>query len=312
MLFVIYGVYKTFILKNAKTLTKKILGDDINDLNFKKIDFLTVSKDDLINEITLLPFGYDKKVVLVENSEDLFKEKDLSELVEILNLNNEYVDLILTTDSTKINTSCFELVENKKIIELKELTDAEWDKYIIQYIQKRGANIDNDAVLELKSRTNKDIDMLNNEMNKVLNYSDKLTLEDIKLLVNEPLNENSFEMLTFLIENKKEKALKLFKDLQIKNIDALLLISTLSTQIKFLNTVYYLNKIEKKSKDEIAKNLKVSSGRIYYTLKNLKNINQQIIDKAFDDLYNLDKDIKLGFVDKNIGFELFILNFGGK
>ena len=56
-----------------------------------------------------------------------------------------------------------------------------------------------------------------------------------------------------------------------------------------------------------------ANGALVYNIKFLdKNINQQIIDKAFDDLYKLDKDIKLGFVDKNIGFELFILNFGGK
>ena len=149
-------------------------------------------------------------------------------------------------------------------------------------------------------------------MDKISNYSEHLTLEDIQLLVNEPLNENSLELLNYLVENKKELALKTYKDLIIKNNDPVYLISMLSSQLKFLNLVYYLNKNEHMNKDEIASTLKVSSGRIYYSLKSLKNINQKIIDDAFNNLYKLDRDIKLGKIDKFIGFELFIINFGGK
>ena len=128
---------------------------------------------------------------------------------------------------------------------------------------------------------------------------------------NEPLNENSLELLNYLVEKKKELALKTYKDLIIKNNDPVYLISMLSSQLRFLNLVYYLNKIEKKTKDEIASILKVSPGRIYFTLKNLKNLNQNILDKSFEQLYKLDKDIKIGNIDKYVGFELFILNFGG-
>jgi DNA polymerase-3 subunit delta len=148
-------------------------------------------------------------------------------------------------------------------------------------------------------------------MDKISNYSSTISLEDIKLLVNEPLNENSLELLNYLVENKKELALKTYKDLIIKNNDPVYLISMLSSQLKFLNMVYYLNKTEKKTKDEIASILKVSPGRIYFTLKNLKNLNQKILDNSFEQLYKLDKDIKLGNINKYVGFELFILNFGG-
>lgn len=311
MLFIIYGIYKSVVTKNSKTITKKILGDDINDLNFRKIDFTESSLEEIENEISFLPFGYDKKVILIENSEGLLKEKGIENLIKLINLNDEDVDVILSMNVNKINQSLFDEVNNKKIIELKELSDSDWDKYIVQFLSKRDVSIEKDAVSELKRRVGGNIESLINEMNKISNYSNNITLEDIKLLVNEPLNENSFELLTYLIENKKELALKTFKDLVIKNNDPVYLISMLSTQLKFLNLVYYLNKIERKTKDEIATALKVSSGRIFYTLKNIKNLNQDILDKSFDQLYKLDKDIKLGNIDKHVGFELFILNFGG-
>ena len=311
MLFVIYGIYKSIVVKNTKSLTKKILGDDINDLNFTKIDYTESSLEEIENEISFLPFGYDKKVILIENSEGLLKEKDIDNLVKIVNLNDQDVDVILSMNINKINQKFFDDFENKKIIELKELSESDWDKYIVQYLAKRDVKISSEATTELKRRTGQNIESLINEMDKISNYSSSISLEDIKLLVNEPLNENSLELLNYLVENKKELALKTYKDLIIKNNDPVYLISMLSSQLKFLNMVYYLNKTEKKTKDEIASILKVSPGRIYFTLKNLKNLNQKILDNSFEQLYKLDKDIKLGNIDKYVGFELFILNFGG-
>ena len=312
MLFVIYGIYKSVLAKNVKSLTKKILGDDINELNFRKIDYNESNLEEVKYEISFLPFGYDKKVIVVENSDALLKEKDIDDFIKLVNVNDDEIDVILSMNTNKINLKFFDKFNNKKVIELKELTEEDWDKYIIQYLSKRDVKIDKDAVFELKRRVGTNIESMINEMDKISNYSDHLTIDDIQLLVNEPLNENSLELLNFLVENKKEEALKMYKDLIIKNNDPVYLISMLSSQLKFLNLVYYLNKYEKISKDEIASTLKVSSGRIYYTLKSLKNLNQEVLDKAFDNLYKLDRDIKLGNVDKYIGFELFIINFGGK
>ena len=311
MLFVIYGIYKSIVVKNTKSLTKKILGDDINDLNFTKIDFTESSLEEIENEISFLPFGYDKKVILVENSEGLLKEKDIENLTKIININDQDVDVIFSMNTNKINQKFFDGFENKKIIELKELSESDWDKYIVQYLAKNDVKISSEATAELKRRVGQNIESLINEMDKISNYSNSISLEDIELLVNEPLNENSLELLNYLVENKKELALKTYKDLIIKNNDPVYLISMLSSQLRFLNLVYYLNKIEKKTKDEIASILKVSPGRIYFTLKNLKNLNQNILDKSFEQLYKLDKDIKIGNIDKYVGFELFILNFGG-
>lgn len=312
MLFVIYGLYKSVVVKNSKTITKKILGEEINDLNFKKIDFTESSIEEIETELSFLPFGYDKKVVLIENADAILKEKNLNNIFDLINESDEMIDVILSMNVNKLNQSLFERVNTKKIIEIKELTDSDWDKYIVQYLGKRSVTIDKDAVAELKKRVGSNIEQMINEMDKISNYSSHITLNDIQILVNEPLNENSIELLNLLVENKKEQALKMYKDLIVKNNDPIYLISMLSSQLKFLNLVMYLHKIEKKSKEEIASTLKVSSGRIYYTLKSLKNLTQEAIDDSFDRLYKLDKDIKLGIVDKYIGFELFILNFGGK
>ena len=312
MLFLIYGVYKSILVKNVKSLTKKILGDDINELNYQKIDYTESTLEEIENEISFLPFGYEKKVIVIENSEGFLKEKDINKFVDLVNINDEEIDVILSMNTNKINQKFFDNFKNKKIIELKELSDEDWNKYIIQYLAKRDVTIEKDAANELKRRADSNIETLINEMDKISNYSEHLTLEDIQLLVNEPLNENSLELLNYLVENKKELALKTYKDLITKNNDPVYLISMLSSQLKFLNLVHYLNKNEHMNKDEIASTLKVSSGRIYYSLKSLKNINQKIIDDAFNNLYKLDRDIKLGNIDKFIGFELFIINFGGK
>lgn len=314
MLYVIFGPYKSILNRKIDSFIKKILGEDEpNDFNFKKVDFSEAELEDVVNEITLLPFGYDKKVVLINNAEELIKlkEKDLVDFIENVNYNDDIVDVIISFTSNKFNQSVFESIENKKIIEIKAVTEAECPAYIRSTLKNRNITITDDAVNELVYRCGGNIETIINETDKISNYSDHIEIEDVKALVVEPLDENSFNLLSYLIKNQKDKALKNYKDLLIKNNDPILLISMISTQLKFFNQVLYLSKNEKKSKDEIASILKTSPGRIFYTLKDLKNINQRIIDDAFDYLYNLDREIKLGNIDKYIGFELFIINFGG-
>ena len=56
-------------------------------------------------------------------------------------------------------------------------------------------------------------------------------------------------------------------------------------------------------------------GNVIYTIQPSKVREaefKKLVKRANDRLYKLDKEIKLGYVDKYIGFELFILNFGGK
>ena len=62
------------------------------------------------------------------------------------------------------------------------------------------------------------------------------------------------------------------------------------------------------NQNTIASKMKMSSGRIYYILKNAKNYDLEDIESNIQKLANLDLKIKTGAIDKRIGFEEFLLS----
>ena len=61
-----------------------------------------------------------------------------------------------------------------------------------------------------------------------------------------------------------------------------------------------------RSNEEIASMLSANPYRVQISLKNLKNYNSNKIAKILNDLFKLDKDIKLGNVDRFFAFEMFL------
>lgn len=131
-------------------------------------------------------------------------------------------------------------------------------------------------------------------------------------MVNELIEGAAYDLKSYLLDNKKEEALKLFENLKFKNVEPVILISTLASQFIFIKKVKYLYQEEKMSIEEMAKILDVKNPkRLYFDIKDLNKCKKIDIDLVLNDLYLLDKDIKSNKINRFLGMQLFIINFGG-
>ena len=146
------------------------------------------------------------------------------------------------------------------------------------------------------------------EFNKVTSYSYDLKIEDIKMLVPEPLEENIFNMVNDLLDFKKDKCIEKYRKLLYSN-DPVRMISLFATNFRFYSQCYFLNIIDKKNINEIAKILKCNPKRAEISIKKIKSIGINRINRALENLFDIDYKIKSGVIEKNIAFELFIDNF---
>ena len=185
----------------------------------------------------------------------------------------------------------------------------QWKQYAENKFKKAGVNISGEAIDLLIERCSGDVSQFENEFIKLKNYSNDITLNDVKKIVFEPLNDNNFEILNSLVNGKYSKALKVYRDLKIMNVEPTTLISMLVTQLKFYDQVFYLYNEKKIDISSISKELKTSDKRIYYITKNVTNLNGRNISNLIHQLYLLDLKIKTGQIDRFFGFEMFILNF---
>ena len=323
MIYLISGQQNIRLKSQMKSIIKKSI-KEIDPMNFVKHDATISLVQEIVDEANSLPLGYDKKAVIVDNCYFLLKEKgknkieadqNYDKLIDYINHPDDTCDLIflVNTSASEINkkSPIFEAIEkNGQIITLSEPKQNEWHQVVAHYFKEKWPNtiIDSDAVYELARRTEGDYASLFNNGSKLALYTEHIRFEDVALMVTRPLEENSFMIFNYLIDNKNIEAVSLFRDLKNKSVEPVTLVSMIANQFRLLNRVSYLSKHGSDS-DMIANELKINPVRAKILKKNSMVISQKRINQTLEDLYNLDLQIKSGLVDRFYAFELFLINF---
>ena len=323
MIYLISGKQNIRLKSQMKSIVKKSLGE-IDAINFVKHDASYTVVQEIVDEANYLPLGYDHKAVIVDNPYFLLKEKgrnkiesdqNYQELIDYINHPDEGCDLIFlvnTSDSDIDKKSeVYQAIEkNGQIIALSEPKDNEWHQVVAHYFKEKWPNvtIDNDAIQELARRTEGDYASLFNNGSKLALYTDHIRFDDVTLMVTRPLEENSFLLFNYLIDNKNIEAVSLYRDLKSSNVEPVTLISMIANQFRLLNRVSYLNK-KRYDNDQIAQELNINPIRAKILRKNSMVISQKAINQTLEGLYQLDLNIKSGLVDRFYSFELFLINF---
>ena len=318
MIYILFGNSEYTIKKRIEKIIKT---DFSNDTDVVKIDMEENTIGSLIDEYDQLTLTGETKLIVayncffIENSKSkakITKSDEYKELFECLKSQNNPNSLILVSYKDKIDTKneIVKLTNNiGKIYEFKEPTKNDWSKFAFDYFKHRQVKISQDAIDELVKRTKYDLYSFNNEASKLLLYKGtNITIDDVKTLVSNNLEEDVFGVLNNVIIGNKEEAIKTYRDLRIQGVEPITLINLMSSSITFLLNVKNLSMM-KYSIDEIASKTSSSTGRIFMTFKNLKMVSENTLYNSLEKLHKLDKEIKHSKVDRFLSFELFLINF---
>ncbi len=318
MIYILFGNSEYTIKKRIEKIIKT---DFSNDTDIVKIDMEENTIGSLIDEYDQLTLTGETKLIVaynsffIENSKSktkITKSDEYKELFECLKSQNNPNSLILVSYKDKIDTKneIVKLTNNiGKIYEFKEPTKNDWSKFAFDYFKHRQVKISQDAIDELAKRTKYDLYSFNSEASKLLLYKGtNITIDDVKTLVSNNLEEDVFGVLNNLIIGNKEEAIKTYRDLRIQGVEPITLINLMSSSITFLLNVRNLSMM-KYSIDEIASKTGSSTGRIFMTFKNLKIVSENTLYNSLEKLHKLDKEIKHSKVDRFLSFELFLINF---
>lgn len=323
MIYLISGRQNIRLKSQMKSIVKKSI-KEIDPMNFVKIDASMTLVQEIVDEANSLPLGYDNKAVVVDNPYFLLKERskvkiesdqDYDKLIDYINHPDNNCDLIFLvntseSDIDKKNNIYQAIEKNGQIIALNEPKENEWHQVVAHYFKEKWPDtiIDSDAIYELARRTEGDYASLFNNGSKLALYTNHIRFDDVTLMVTRPLEENTYLLFNYLIENKNIDAVSLFRDLKNANVEPVTLISMIANQFRLLNRVSYLAK-HGYDNDQIAEELKINPIRAKILRKNSMVISQKRINQTLEDLYNLDLQIKSGLVDRIYSFELFLINF---
>lgn len=283
---------------------------DINDMNLITFDYTKDTMDHILEECNTMPFFSEHKMVVIQNCTFFgASNKDtVDELVHYLEAPNPTTIVVLDYDGKKDARKKVgkDLAKLTKEFRFEQISEEERNRMIREECQKRQITMDQGALREFQIRVGLDLNRLYTELDKLELHGGKITKEVIEALISRPIEDDTFLLSNAIFTHDTKKVFSLIQDFKQNNVEIIALIGLLAAQFRFLVQVQTL-KNEGYSNDNIARELSTSPGRIWHTVKNVGQYRKEDLLTILKDLSILDQDIKTGRIDKQQGFEVFLL-----
>lgn len=313
-IYLIYG--------NENYLIKKKLDEIITKNNIEKDNIIRYNLDEVnvseaIIEASTVSMFQTSKLIICEGCKFLTGEnkKEINHNIDMLleYINHPFSDvyLVFIVEKEKLDDRkkiVKELKKLSKVVECKKIENYNLNSYLENYIKDKGYIITSKNIDLIISIAGLDLANLINEIDKLLIYKDtdkNISEDDIKNLICVNIEDNIFALTNAIMNNQKEKIIKIYKDLISMGEDEIKLIATLANQFRLLLQVK-LMKNNGYSDNEMISTLKEHPYRIKLAKNSLFG-EDKLKDKILK-LSELDYKIKSGNIDKNLGLELFLLD----
>ncbi|QTX02888.1 DNA polymerase III subunit delta [Candidatus Phytoplasma luffae] len=308
--------YQEFFLKETKDKIKQICKEKNYHFLFYSIDnnnyFQMIRK--ISGELYTSSFFYDKKVLFIENLSIIFWKKKINIDFLLDFFKNPQKNIIIYIHEEKNN---FPTELRKKIYPFFDITKQNKFsfKHLFDYtkdsFEKDGFKIKNSIITFLIKKTNNDLFLLKEEIqkNKIYNYESK-NIQDISItekLFASSQEQNIFLLINAIINNNKEtNNLELFEKLINKKESPFFIIYQILNKLEqIINIKYLINK--KKTNNQISEILKYSPQKTFYLINEAKLASTEKIQNLFLILFDLYHQMKKGTINPIDGFKNFLI-----
>lgn len=320
--YLVLGTEKFLQNQVRDEILKKIKIDNADDLNFLSFDMEMTSLEEVVAEAETLPFFGDQRLVFVENPYFLTAEKINNGIEQNTDLFVQYLKNPLETTILVVFAPYEKLDERKKItkqlkkaavvIDVKQLSENEVRQYLLHTLENSTVEMDKRAIDLFLRLTDLDLSKMMGELQKLLLFGEttgKITVHDVESLVPKTLEHNIFDMTEYVLSGKTEPALRLYEDLVLQGEETIKINAILLAQLRLLLQTKFLMKIGYQQAN-IADTLKVHPYRVKLAMQQVKKFREELLIELFDQLVEIDYQIKSGQMDKELLFQLFVLRAG--
>lgn len=307
--YLIYGVDKYLIDKEIDKIIKK---NKIDNNSIIKYSLNEDSIDNILEDANTFNLFSDTKLIIVNDANIFTSSNDIltDKIINYLNNYNDKSYLVFTLLSDKIDNrkKITKVMSDKgNVIDLNK-KDIDTN-YIISYLKENGYQINMSDARMILNKVGNNLFSINNELDKLMLFKleDKvIDKNSIDLLINENIDSSLFALVDSITNKDKNKMLKLYHECLLES-DPIMIINMLANKYILLYQVKRLIS-DGYSDDKIAKELEVHP----YPVKLARNMCYSYSVKEILDiilkLANLDKDIKLGNVNGEVGLEFLLLS----
>ena len=294
--YIFYGD-QYFLMEKAIQKFKNNLFENYSDLNFSLYHGDSASASEIVNTAKTYPMFSNKRLVVLRNAEKM-SPKELKSVEQYILQPAQFTCLVLTFLEPKKP----HLKINRNIGFVNFTLDT---KEIIQYIKNlvssHGYIITNEAAHALISLVGENLQDIDSEINKlVLFLDDKKIIDhhDVERLTEKIRFEDIFRLINSIATRDKKNAVKTLMDLETKYEEPLSILNSIIWRFRLIWRAKEL--LEKRvSRELILKELKVSSGALYYIQEQAKNLQYVDIHNFLEILYEGDRVLKSSQIPDN-------------
>ena len=246
----------------------------------------------------------EKKLIVVKKSEKL-KKSDLAIIENYIDDPSGDCHLVFYSNETGKP----KLKKHGNLETLQFKSEDQIEKRVINEAEMLGLKLTRGAVAELQKLIGSDLKAINNELLKITQYftdKDKIEEGDIRDFITKRSNEDIFQLINSIAAKDRKSAVGMLNELRGVNYDPVSIVSTLSWRFR---QMWHLKELQSTgiNENELAKELKVSPGALYYLKKQSGKFSLNALSITMVLLSKLDKEIKSYGQDNYILISRFIL-----
>ncbi len=322
--YVVLGTESYLASVARKTLTDSLLTAEELELNFGAYDMEEVTIGTALEDAESIPFFGDRRVVFVDRPIFLTGEKIKSKLEHDLKWLESYLSHPSESTTLVFFAPYEKLDERKKItkllkktatvIEVNALVEKDMRKYVKDTIENEGYRYSPEAFELFIQLTDARLSVAMGELPKLFLYAQDtkyITKEAVQELVAKSLEQNIFALNEYVLKKDVGQALNLYQDLLLQKEDPIKINAIMTSQFRLLIQVKILEK-KGYQQGDIAKQIKTHPYRVKLAIQQMRKIKEASLIEAYNGLIDAEYRLKTGQGDKEMQFELFVLQYAQK
>lgn len=317
--YLLYGNEK-YLIDSAVKKIKKKFGELIQGINYVIIDENNVK--DLIFNIEVPAFGYDKKLIIVKNS-GLFKkdgrkkeptpiQKEVSEyMAENTSIIDEMTVIVFVEDDADKNAVYDVVSKNGVVCNISELKPAQLISKLKSICAMYKVTCDDSTLNYLLETSGTNLQVLINEVRKLIEYAGengKITRDAIDKLAIKQIESVIFDLTDNLGNKKIDKAIEVLNNLIYQKEPLQKILITLYNHFKKL----YLCTIAVALNKDVVTSLNLKPNQTFLVNKYKKQASyfkSSDLRKILNELVQIDYKSKNGLIDINVALRSVLCSY---
>ena len=305
-----------------KAIMDKVIDPGLAQMNTMVFSKIGTEIKDVLDQCIMLPMMSKYRLVVVREEADVFQSPNQKSLEYFLNYakkpNEETILIIYDQKPDKRKKLGKLLIQTGGEVKFSKLSRGELEKWIAKRLKDGGKTtsrrvverfIDDTRYLDNEEQNMENID---HELGKLLDFlgeRQSLTLKDLDEVLPKAIDDNIFRMMDYAMGGNMGEALIMLNQFYLEGESPFGVFGLLISQLRTMTQVLILEETGKRTQT-IATLVKRPIFVVEKLLRRKNKYPKERLIQLMVDSASLDRDMKTGKQDPELGVELFILKLG--